>query len=154
MKQASVLLTLQIEAPQFSWLWIITFFINVTVLSFLDLKKLKTKKWVFLGHSLAHLTETQKYSPDAFAYRHYRHQTTRFLPALPSWGHCLHSLLPSWTLTSVGNPSNIDHSLSFHCSSVGKLATSAVENTTTSSQRASVLISQHSQDKTNRPWLR
>lgn len=61
---------------------------------------------------------------------------------IPSGSPILRTLspfvLPSWTLTSVGNPSNIDHSLSFHCSSVGKLATSTVENTTTSSQRERV----------------
>lgn len=28
--------------------------------SFLDLEKVKTKKWVLSGHSLAHLTATQK----------------------------------------------------------------------------------------------
>lgn len=118
------------------------------------LKKTENKEVSFPRSLFGTFDWDQKYSPDPFAYRHYRHQTTRFLLALPSWGHCLHSLLSSWTLTSVGNPSNADHSLAFQCSSVGKLATSTVENTTISSQRESVLISQHSQDKTNRPWLR
>lgn len=52
------------------------------------------------------------------------------------------------------NPSTSDNSLSFHQSRVGGLAASVVDNETPSFQRASLLVSQHSQGKSYGPQLR
>lgn len=141
--------SLQIKAPQLSWLWIIAFFINVTN-SFIifGLKK----KWKQINEfSLVHLAETQKHSPDQLNYRLYRHQTISFLQPLPSWGHCLHSLLWSWKPQhhwwfTVLSP--------VMCGRTGSLSSGKWNSFLPSFQSTSLLVSQHSRGKSNRPHLR
>lgn len=147
--------SLQIKAPQLSWLWIIAFFIIVTNCSIIfELrKKMKTNKfsqvtlWCIWPRP-RNTAETQKNR----YYRLYRHQT-QYSYSL-SHPEAIVSAIVSVLCFEAENPSTTDNSLSFHQPWVGRLAALVVQNETPSFQRVSLLVSQHFQSKSYRPHLR
>lgn len=132
--------SLHIKAPQFSWLWIIAFFSNVTNCSIIfennEMRFFRSLFGAFGWDPETQLRPTKTEITDSIGIRPYYF----FSLSHPED-------IVSFLCSEAENPSTTDNSLSFHQSWVGGLAASVVQHKTPSFQRASLLVNQHSQGK-------